>query len=137
MSLLLTAGQAGDAPQFPAVMDAIAVPRRGPGRARQRPQRVLADKAYSSRAIRDWLRRRGVRATIPQPADQQAHRRRRGRRGGRPPAFDKQAYRQRNVAERCINRLKQWRGLAMRTDKLAVHYQAALTLAGILLWTKP
>jgi transposase len=60
-----------------------------------------------------------------------------GRGGGRPPAFDKTAYRQRNVAERCINRLKQWRGLAMRTDKLAVHYQAALTLAGILLWTKP
>jgi hypothetical protein len=43
---------------------------------------------------------------------------------------------QRNVAERCINRLKQWRGLAMCTDKLAVHYQAALTLAGILPWTK-
>jgi transposase len=136
MSLLVTAGQAGDAPQFPAVMDAIAVPRRGPGRSRQRPRRVLADKAYSSRAIRDWLRRRGIAATIPQPADQQAHRRRLGSKGGRPPAFDKQTYRQRN-AERCINRLKQWRGLAMRTDKLAVHYQAALTLAGILLWTRP
>jgi transposase len=137
MSLLVTAGQAGDAPQFPAVMDAIAVPRRGPGRPRQRPRWVLADKAYSSRAIRDWLRRRGIAATIPQPADQQAHRRRRGSKGGRPPAFDKQTYRQRNVAERCINRLKQWRGLAMRTDKLAVHNQAALTFAGILLWTRP
>jgi transposase len=134
---LVTAGQAGDAPQFTAVMDAIAVPRHGGGRPRQRPHRVLADKAYSSRAIRDWLRRRGIRATIPQPSDQQANRRRRGSAGGRPPAFDKAAYRQRNVAERCINRLKQWRGLAMRTDKLAVHYQAALTLAGILLWTKP
>jgi transposase len=118
-------------------MEAIRVPRRGLGRARQRPLRVLADKAYSSRKIRDWLRRRGIIATIPQPSDQQAHRLRRGSRGGRPPAFDKAAYRQRNVAERCINRLKQWRGLAMRTDKLAVHYQAALTLAGILLWTKP
>ncbi len=113
------------------------MPRRGPGRPRQRPHRVLADKAYSSWAIRDWLRRRGIRATIPQPSDQQAHRRKRGSAGGRPPAFGKQHYRQRNVAERCINRLKQWRGLAMRTDKLAVHYHAALTLAGILLWTKP
>jgi transposase len=137
MSLLITAGQAGDAPHFPAVMDAISVPRRGRGRPRRRPRRVLADKAYSSRAIRDWLRRRGIAATIPQPDDQKSHRRRRGSRGGRPPAFDKHAYRQRNVAERCINRLKQWRGLAMRTDKLAVHYQAALTVAGILLWTKP
>lgn len=137
MSLLVTAGQAGDAPQFEAVMDAIAVARRGPGRPRQRPHRVLADKAYSSRAIRSWLRRRGIRATIPQPSDQHAHRLRRGSRGGRPPAFDTGAYRQRNIAERCINRLKQWRGLAMRTDKLAVHYQAALTVAAILLWTKP
>ena len=118
-------------------MDAICIPRPGRGRARQRPARVLADKAYSSRRIRQRLRSRRIIATIPVPADQQAHRRRRGRRGGRPPAFDRAAYRQRNVAERCINRLKQWRGLAMRTDKLATHYQAALTLAGILLWTKP
>ena len=137
MSLLLSAGQAGDAPRFEAVMDAIRIPRPGRGRARQRPGRVLADKAYSSRRIRRWLRSHGIIATIPVPADQQMHRRRRGSRGGRPPAFDAAAYRQRNVAERCINRLKQWRGLAMRTDKLAVHYQAALTLAGILLWTKP
>ena len=137
MSMLVTAGQAGDAPAFTAVMDAIAVPRRGPGRPRPSPMRVLADKAYSSRAIRGWLRRRGIAATIPQPEDQKSHRRRRGQRGGRPPAFDPQAYRQRNVAERCINRLKQWRGLAMRTDKPAVHYQAALTLAAILLWTRP
>jgi transposase len=137
LSMLVTAGQANDAPVFEAVMDAIRVPRRGRGRARQRPRRVLADKAYSSRRIRQWLRSHGIIATIPVPADQRAHRQRRGSRGGRPPAFDPDAYRQRNVAERCINRLKQWRGLAMRTDKLAVHYHAALTLAGILLWTKP
>ena len=98
---------------------------------------MLADKVYSSRAIRSWLRRRGIRATTPQPSDQQAHRRRRGSHGGRPPTFDSGAYRQRNVAERCINRLKQWRGLGMRADKLAGTNQAALTLVGILLWTKP
>jgi hypothetical protein len=40
-------------------MEAITVLRRGPGRPRQRLHRVLADKAYSSRAIRDWLRRHG------------------------------------------------------------------------------
>ena len=137
LSLVITAGHRGDSPQFEVVLNGIRVPRAGAGRPRTRPDRVLADKAYSSRAIRDWLRRRGIRATIPQPCDQQAHRLRRGSNGGRPPAFDKQAYRLRNVAERCINRLKQWRGLAMRTDKLALHYQAALTLAGILLWTRP
>lgn len=72
---------------------------------------------------------------IPQPADQVGHRLRRGRAGGRPPRFDAEAYKQRNAVERCINRLKQWRGLAMRTDKLAIAYQAALHLAAILMWT--
>ncbi|MER7828315.1 transposase, partial [Streptomyces sp. NPDC096097] len=132
----VTAGQAGDAPAFEAVMDRIRVPRTGPGRPRIRPNAVLADRAYSSRAIRAHLRRRGIRAVIPQPSDQIGHRRRRGRQGGRPPGFDREAYKQRNTVERCINRLKQWRGLATRTDKLAIAYQAALHLAGILIWTR-
>nr|WP_239106703.1 IS5 family transposase [Streptomyces rubrogriseus] len=104
---------------------------------RTRPDVVLADRAYSSRAIRAHLRRRGIRAVIPQPADQVGHRLRRGRAGGRPPGFDAEAYKQRNAVERCINRLKQWRDPAMRTDKLAIAYQAALHLAAILMWTRP
>ncbi|KUL62447.1 transposase [Streptomyces sp. NRRL S-1521] len=98
------------------------------------PDAVLADKAYSSCAIRTHLRRRGIRAIIPQPADQIAKRRRRGRSGGRPPAFDKTAYQQRNTVERCINKLKQWRGLATRYDKTATVYRAALHLAAIHIW---
>ncbi|MET9373484.1 transposase [Streptomyces sp. NPDC002992] len=50
-------------------------------------------------------------------------------------ASNPEAYKQRNTVERCINRLKQWRGLAMRCDKLAIAYQAALHLAAILIWT--
>lgn len=73
---------------------------------------VLGDKAYSSRAIREHLRKRKIRAVIPQPADQIAHRKRLGSKGGRPPAFDKTTYKQRNTVERCINKLKRWRGLA-------------------------
>ncbi|ROQ26144.1 DDE family transposase [Streptomyces sp. PanSC19] len=46
----------------------------------------------SSRAIRTHLRRRGIRAVIPQPAGQAADSRRRGRSGGRPPAFDRETY---------------------------------------------
>lgn len=71
----------------------------------------------------------GIRAVIPQPSDQIGHRRRRGRHGGRPRGFDREAYEQRNTVERCINRLEQWRGLATRTDKLAIAHQAALHLA--------
>ncbi|MFD0119676.1 MULTISPECIES: IS5 family transposase [unclassified Streptomyces] len=136
LALCVTAGQAGDAPAFETVMAGIRVPRSGPGRPRTRPDAVLADRAYSSRAIRKHLRRRGIRAVIPQPSDQLGHRLRRGRAGGRPPAFDAEAYRQRNAVERCINRLKQWRGLAMRTDKLAIAYKGALHLAAILIWAR-
>jgi transposase len=97
---------------------------------------VLADCAYSSRAIRSHLRRRGIRAVIPQASDQVGHRLQRGRLGGRPPGFDREAYKQRNSVERCINRLKQWRGLTTRTDKLTIAYQAALHLAGVLIWPR-
>ncbi|MEV4808181.1 transposase [Nonomuraea sp. NPDC049421] len=65
LAVVLTAGQRGDAPQFPAVMAAIRVPRLGPGRPRTRPETVRADKAYSSRAIRRHLRSRKIRCTIP------------------------------------------------------------------------
>ncbi|WP_203184259.1 IS5 family transposase [Streptomyces pratensis] len=136
LALHVTAGQAGDAPAFEAVMASIRVPRSRHGRPRTRPDAVLADRAYSSRAIREHLRRRGIRAVIPQPADQVGHRLRRGRAGGRPPGFNAETYKQRNAVERCINRLKQWRGLAMRTDKLAMAYQAALHLAAIHIWTR-
>jgi transposase len=136
LALHVTAGQAGDAPAFESVMAGIRVPRSGRGRPRTRPDVALADRAYSPRAIRGQLRRRGIRAVIPQPSDQIGHRLRRGRAGGRPPAFDSEAYKQRNTVERCINRLKQWRGLALRTDKLAIAYQAALHVAVIFMWAR-
>ena len=45
-------------------------------------------------------------------------------------------YRGRNVVERCFNKLKQWRGIAMRTDKTARSYRAAIHLAATLIWIK-
>ncbi|WP_394854483.1 transposase [Streptomyces albogriseolus] len=72
----LTAGQAGDAPAFTKVMARLRVPRRR-GRPGTTPDVVLADKAYSSRAIRSHLRKRGIRGVIPERADQQADRMRR------------------------------------------------------------
>jgi transposase len=134
LAVVLTAGNVNDCTAFEHVLEGIYVPRRGPGRARRRPDRVIADKAYSSRAIRCWLRSRGIAATIPERTDQQAGRARRGRHGGRPPTFDPLIYKRRNVVERCINKLKQWRGIATRYDKLARHYQAAITLITALLW---
>ncbi len=130
--MVVTPGQRHDSTQLAAVLDAIRVPRPGGrGRPRKRPDHLIADKGYSYQTCRTLLRRRGIPHTIPERRDQ---RQRRATHPGRPPAFDAATYRRRNVIERCVNKLKQWRGIAARYEKRAVNYQAMVVIAALVIW---
>jgi transposase len=130
--VVITPGQRHDSTQLASVLAGIRVARpAGRGRPRTRPERLIADKGYSYPLCRRLLRQRQIPHTIPQRQDQRA---RRAARPGRPLAFDKTIYARRNVVERCINRLKQWRGLATRYEKRAANYRAMVVLASIVIW---
>ena len=133
MAALLTAGQAGDNPQLLPLLDEVAVARGGPGRPRRRPERVVADRAYSHPSTRAALRARGIAFTSPERIDQSTYRKAKGAAGGRPPAFHQEIYAGRNVIERCFARLKQFRAIASLCDKLAARYHAGLHLASRIL----
>ena len=134
--IAITPGQAGDSTQLLPLLAAVRVPRLGPGRPRVRPVALRGDKAYSSRGHRAHLRSRGIAAVIPEPADKARHRKNKGSNGGRPVSYDTEDYKQRNVVERAFNQLKQWRGLATRSDKYALAYRGGVVLASILLWLR-
>ena len=136
LARVTSAGQRHDSVAFLPLMSRLKIARRGPGRPRTRPGRVLADKAYSSTAIRSHLRRRRIKATIPEPADQVRGRARRGSKGGRPPAFDPEAYKQRNTVERAFSRLRQHRAVATRYDKRDFVYRGTVDVAAIRIWLR-
>ena len=134
---MTTAGQRHDSLAFDPLMNKLRVARRRrPTRPRTRPDRLLADKAYSNRKIRGELRRRRITATIPEKADQQKARAAKGPAGGRPPAFDRQAYKERNTVERAIGKLRDFRAVAMRTDKREFVFRGTVDVASIKIWLR-
>ncbi len=123
MTLVLTPGQRHEATAFARLLEQGAVRRPGRGRPRLRPHRVVGDKGYTGRAHRAYLRRRGIRYTIPKLRTEH-----------RSGPFDRTVYRERNRVERLIGRCKQFRSLATRYDKRAASYRALWLIAMIMLW---
>ena len=133
---MTSSGQRHDSLAFVPLMGRLRIARRGRGRPRTRPGRMLGDKAYSSSAIRAHLRARGIKATIPEPADQARNRLRRGSAGGRPPAFDPVAYKQRNTVERAFGKLRQHRAVATRSGKRDFVWRGTVDIASIRIWLR-
>lgn len=87
-------------------------------------RRLLADKAYDTDAFRACLKKRKIKAVIPGKSNRKKRIR-----------HDQTAYKRRNVIERCFGRLKDFRRIATRYDKLAENYLSALCLvATVAYW---
>lgn len=110
--LLLTAGQAGDAPAGRELLSRLATGGI-----------LLADRAYDTDAIRAEMAQRGAFANVPSRVIRK-----------RTSAFSPWLYRQRNQIERFFNRIKQMRGLATRYDRRPENFLAAIKLAATRIW---
>jgi transposase len=84
---------------------------------------LIADRAYDANSLRSALREQGAEAVIPSTLSRK-----------RPIPYDHIAYKQRNLIERMFGRLKDFRRIATRYDKLAQNYLAAVTLAATVTW---
>ena len=111
----LTAGQRHESPQ--------AIPLLAQATERLWPDAVAGDKGYSASELRNWLQVHDIEAVIPYRADE-----------GGDHTYDHDAYRERPIIERAINRLKRYRRIATRYEKLASSYLAMVTIACILEW---
>ena len=87
------------------------------------PDAGAGDKAYRTIVLRNWLIGHEITAVIPYRDNETG-----------PKDYDREAYRERNRIERAINRLKRYRRIATRYEKLAVTYLARVTMACILEW---
>lgn len=110
--LLLSPGNVNDLAMAIALLS-----RAGPLR------RLAADRAYDANRLRQFLAEQRADAVIPSTTSRK-----------RPIPYDRQAYRERNLIERMFGRLKDWRRIATRYDKLAQNYLAAIHLAAIVMW---
>jgi transposase len=120
---VLTPGERHEQTAFRELLRQGAVKRVGRGRPKLRPRTVVGDRGYTGQPVRNELRRRGIGAIIPQLRTEKTAR-----------LMDRGIYRERNVVERLVGRLKEYRRIATRYDKLAASYLAFVQLAAIWMW---
>ncbi len=114
LRLLITPGQASDKTSVPALLDGLPAANA-----------LVADRAYDSDAILAFAKQRGCAAHIPSTAQRRTRR-------SVPPEI----YRTRNLVERFFCKVKQFRRIATRFDKLARNYLAALHLSATRIWLR-
>lgn len=86
---------------------------------------MIANQAYAAAWLLEVLRRKRIVPIIPNRSDQPAN-----------PDFDRHRYRRRDLAERPVGKLKRFRRVATRHDKLAPHHLAFVQLASIAVWPR-
>ena len=107
----LTGGEAGDSPEALPLLQHL------------NPGSVSADKAYDSDSIIEYLNASNIQAVIPPRCNRLVQR-----------AFDKHLYRNRNLVERFFCRIKQFRRIATRYDKLAQRFASFVAFTAAIIW---
>ena len=129
ISVLLTPGQAHESTMLEPLLDSVAIGGK-PGPPRGRFEAVAGDKGYDGEAMRETIRAHGSTPLVPN---------RKRKNGSYPPGaedFDKAGYKRRNVVERLIGKLKEYRRIATRYDKLAESFRCFVIIGFIRLWTR-
>jgi transposase len=107
----LTGGEAGDSPQALPLLQHL------------NPGSVSADKAYDSDSIIEYLNASNIQAVIPPRCNRLVQR-----------MFDTHLYKNRNLVERFFCRIKQFRRIATRYDKLAQRFASFVALTAAIIW---
>jgi len=113
LKFLLTAGQLHDAPFAEEMMTG------------QQPEALIGDKGYDSDAFVQYLEQKGIQAVIPPRSCR-----------NNPRDYNEDLYKERNVVERFINKIKWFRRIFARFEKLAARYLAFLHWVGTLIWLR-
>lgn len=132
LTIILGAGNEHDSRRFEQVVSSIRI-NIGRGRPRSKPAEILADAAYDTESIRSYLRRRGIKSSIPSNKRNQKKPSR-----GRPTRFDDTSYKKRGAVERFFGWLKLgFRRISTRHERLDVCFIGLILLASFLIiWRK-